>query len=114
MWRKKISLLLQLGCKSSLEPTPRPIKVGDDKIAISTLPEKHSVTYIYDARCASTALCGAVDSPARINKIYERGSPSEGWQSLEDVYRPKEVVMLEQWATKYKNVRMHRGGDPQI
>ena len=105
--------LLQMDCKSAIDETPNPIKIGGEQTSMGELRRHHSAIEIEDAKRAWAALNEAITSPSLINKIYAQGSPSEAWAILEEWYAPRGVVMEEEWTTKYDSIRMELGEDPQ-
>ena len=114
MWRKQtLRYRLQMDCKTAIDQTPHPIKIGGEHTSMSELRRHHSAVEIEDAKRAWAALNEAITSPSLINKIYAQGSPSEAWVILEEWHAPRGVVMEKELTTKYEGIWMELGEDPQ-
>ena len=70
MWRENmLSYLLQMDCKTAVDQTLRPIKIGGEHTTMSQLSMHHSDSEIEDAKRAWTAWNEAVTSPSLIKNI---------------------------------------------
>ena len=113
IWRRRIiSVLLQAGCRTAIDPTHNPVMTGDDTVGEIDLHACHSAETARKASLAWSILIEAVKFSPLLFRMFKCGSHSEAWAEIETWYAPRGKAQRSIWKDEFEHICMQQNEDP--